>query len=164
MRKLITFGAAVALLAVPSTALAHNGKPTQADKTNAARTCKALRTEMGVATFRTTYGTNVNDRNAFGKCVSQMAREEHADRHNAAQECRAEREADPAAFKAKYGTNANKSNAFGKCVSGKQRAERAEDREQILNAAKLCKAERAADPEAFKTKYGTNRNKSNAFG
>ena len=32
------------------------------------------------------------------------------------------------------------------------------------NAAKTCKAERAADPAAFKTKYGTNANKANAFG
>lgn len=36
---------------------------------------------------------------------------------SAAQACRAERSADPAAFKTKYGTNHNKSNAFGKCVS-----------------------------------------------
>lgn len=32
------------------------------------------------------------------------------------------------------------------------------------NAAKSCKAERALNPEAFKTKYGTNANKANAFG
>lgn len=30
--------------------------------------------------------------------------------------------------------------------------------------AQLCRAERAADPAAFRTKYGTNRNKANAFG
>ena len=32
------------------------------------------------------------------------------------------------------------------------------------NAAKSCKAERALDPAAFKTKYGTNANDSNALG
>ena len=32
------------------------------------------------------------------------------------------------------------------------------------NAAKSCKAERALDLEAFKTKYDTNGSKSNAFG
>ena len=32
------------------------------------------------------------------------------------------------------------------------------------NAAKACKAERAKDPAAFKTSYGTNGNKANAFG
>lgn len=32
------------------------------------------------------------------------------------------------------------------------------------NAAKKCKAERKLDADAFKAKYGTNANKSNAFG
>ena len=32
------------------------------------------------------------------------------------------------------------------------------------NAAKACKAERAVNADAFKTKYGTNPNKANAFG
>ena len=32
------------------------------------------------------------------------------------------------------------------------------------NAAKACSDERKADPAAFKAKYGTNANKSNAFG
>src|SRR3954447_23278593 len=30
--------------------------------------------------------------------------------------------------------------------------------------AQQCRAERAKDPQAFKDKYGTNKNKSNAFG
>jgi hypothetical protein len=33
-----------------------------------------------------------------------------------------------------------------------------------VNAAKQCKDERKADPAAFEQKYGTNKNKSNAFG
>ena len=33
-----------------------------------------------------------------------------------------------------------------------------------MNAAKTCKAERTADPAAFREKYGTNKNKRNAFG
>jgi len=34
-----------------------------------------------------------------------------------------------------------------------------------VNAAKTCKAERKAlGAEAFRTKYGTNQNKANAFG
>ncbi len=36
--------------------------------------------------------------------------------------------------------------------------------EEFKNAAKACKAERALDPEAFREKYGTNRNGANAFG
>jgi hypothetical protein len=34
----------------------------------------------------------------------------------------------------------------------------------LKNAAKQCKAERAADPAAFATKYGTNKNGKNAYG
>ena len=88
---------------------------------------------------------------------------------NAAKACKAERgttDATKAAFKATYGTNANKANAFGKCVSGKvKKAEAAQAAEQAQeNAAKKCKAERAKDPAAFKTSYGTNANKANAFG
>jgi hypothetical protein len=92
------------------------------------------------------------------------------DKRNAAKECRAERGTDPAtreAFSEKYGTNRNKRNAFGKCVSQKTREEAAERRAARSQAAKDCRAERGTDPatqEAFREKYGTNRNKRNAFG
>jgi hypothetical protein len=41
---------------------------------NAARSCKAERSSLGVPAFRAKYGKNANDRNAFGKCVSQLAK------------------------------------------------------------------------------------------
>lgn len=41
---------------------------------NAAQACKTLRTEMGTAAFKLKYGTNANGSNAYGKCVSAMAR------------------------------------------------------------------------------------------
>ena len=41
---------------------------------NPAQACKKLRTEMGAEAFRMAYGTNGNGMNAFGKCVSKMAR------------------------------------------------------------------------------------------
>jgi hypothetical protein len=41
---------------------------------NPAQACAKLRMDMGPAAFRTAYGTNRNGANAFGKCVSQMAR------------------------------------------------------------------------------------------
>ena len=96
---------------------------------NAAKECKAERTADPEG-FATTYGTNANKRNAFGKCVSMKAREkeqaadaddaeEAAEFKNAAKECAAERQADAAAFADKYGTNENDRNAFGKCVSSK---------------------------------------------
>jgi hypothetical protein len=46
----------------------------QSDTRNAARACKAERSELGAADFRAKYGKNANDRNAFGKCVSQLAK------------------------------------------------------------------------------------------
>jgi hypothetical protein len=41
---------------------------------NAAQACKQLRSEMGAMAFRLKYGTNQNGANAYGKCVSAMAR------------------------------------------------------------------------------------------
>jgi hypothetical protein len=41
---------------------------------NAARSCKAERSSMEGPAFRAKYGKNANDRNAFGKCVSQLAK------------------------------------------------------------------------------------------
>ena len=40
---------------------------------NAARECKAERSRLGAGPFREKYGRNASDRNAFGKCVSQLA-------------------------------------------------------------------------------------------
>ena len=45
-------------------------------KANPARTCKAERATVGLAAFNERYGTNANKRNAFGKCVSQHAKEQ----------------------------------------------------------------------------------------
>ena len=40
----------------------------------AAKACRAERQTMGTAAFNAKYGKNRNDRNAFGKCVSETAR------------------------------------------------------------------------------------------
>ncbi len=89
--------------------------------TNAAKLCKAERLSLGVDAFDAKYGTNANKKNAFGKCVSQKARQlvlQQQAKTNAAKLCKAERlSLGVDAFDAKYGTNANKKNAFGKCVS-----------------------------------------------
>jgi hypothetical protein len=163
-------------LAVPATALAD--QPTSTDKSNAAKECKALRKAMGEVNFAKTYGTNKNGRNAFGKCVSKKAREEATERadalKNAAKQCKSEQaDANFAAthggktFDQFYGTNKNGKNAYGKCVSTKAKAnkQQADAQDQaVVNAAKTCRGEQKLDPAAFKTKYGTNANKSNAFG
>lgn len=159
--------AALGLSGLGGTALAQDtATPTAQEQ------CRTLRTQMGAEAFKQAYGTNKNRSNAFGKCVSKRAaateQAQAAARTNAAKECKAERTADPAAFAAKYGTGRSKGNAYGKCVSAKARAKTTKTVEQqvaaTVSAAKACKAERKADPAAFKAKYGTNRNKSNAFG
>jgi hypothetical protein len=46
----------------------------RSDTLSAARSCKGERAEMGIAAFRAKYGRNSSDRNAFGKCVSALAK------------------------------------------------------------------------------------------
>jgi hypothetical protein len=163
---------AIAVLAVPSVASA-SVSPT--DYKNAAKFCKALRTDMGPTLFKQTYGTNKNKSNAFGKCVSKNAHTVDEIHSDAVQQCKAERTADPAAFSAKYGSSnkpdnghgnsqGNDRNALGKCVSQKQRQLRSDKHDAIENAAQTCKTERNADRAAFAEKYGTNENNRNAFG
>jgi hypothetical protein len=45
----------------------------QAEK-NAAKQCKVEREKLGVQAFKDKYGTNANKANAFGKCVSKLAK------------------------------------------------------------------------------------------
>ncbi len=161
MRKLVFF-ALVAAFVVPAAAIA--GSPSAGDKTNASKQCASERQQMGGDVFKQTYGTNATKSNAFGKCVSKLAQQNEQDRSNAASQCRSERSDDPAAFKTKYGTGKNGANAFGKCVSSKAKTAEAKQVNATVNAAKQCRAEQQADPTAFKNQYGTNANKSNAFG
>lgn len=49
------------------------------DRVNAAKTCKAERA-LNPTAFAVKYGTNDNDKNAFGKCVSTTAKKNAADR------------------------------------------------------------------------------------
>jgi hypothetical protein len=165
----------LALVSVPAFALAASS-PTQSA---AEKQCRQERTQMGVALFKATYGTNKNHSNAFGKCVSHRTRQDTADQKaahtNAAKQCKAE-ENDPnfaathngKTFAQFYGTGKSGHNGYGKCVSSKAKAIAANsERQQVkaeVNAARQCRSERAADPAAFKAKYGTNHNKSNAFG
>jgi opacity protein-like surface antigen len=96
--------------------LAKNGVIAQAELKNAAKTCKAER-DADAAAFAIKYGTNENQRNAYGKCVSGLAKsaseEETENRVSAADTCRTLKQ-DATTFKATFG---EKKNAFGKCVS-----------------------------------------------
>jgi hypothetical protein len=65
-------------------------------RVNPAKFCKAERTRLGTAAFNELWGTNANDRNAFGKCVSATARaqnpsaaRQHKQIMNAAKACKA---------------------------------------------------------------------------
>jgi hypothetical protein len=161
MRKLI-FIFVTALLAVPALAVAST-PPSPADQAAAVKQCTTERNANSAA-FKLLYGTNASKSNAFGKCVSKLAQQNEQNRSNAAAQCRTERSADPTTFAATYGTGKNHMNAFGNCVSTKAKAAAAAQVQATINAAKACWTERKADPAAFKAKYGTNANKSNAFG
>jgi hypothetical protein len=60
--------------------------PGHGNGTSPGQACKQLRDDMGVDAFHAAYGTNWNHRNAFGKCVSQMARMKSGARRDAAVE------------------------------------------------------------------------------
>lgn len=162
--------AAIGTLALAAPVMA-DGTSTSATP-SAEQQCRTEQTQMGKATFAQTYGTNKNRSNAFGKCVSKRAQAtsdaQDQAQTNAAKSCKAEQAADPAAFQTKYGTGKNGKNAYGKCVSQQAKAQTnqqvSDQTAADVSAAKSCKTERAADPAAFKAKYGTNKNKSNAFG
>jgi hypothetical protein len=67
-------------------------------KPNPSRLCAAERVSMGPTAFNEAWGTNGNDRNAFGKCVSAMAKLQrsgtasaaHTSIVNAAKACKAD--------------------------------------------------------------------------
>ena len=90
---------------------------------NAAKECKAER-DADAETCATTYGTNTNNANAFGKCVSGKAKdkvdEETDDTVAAAATCKALKKVDATPFESTYGS---KKNAFGKCVSATAKAQ-----------------------------------------
>jgi hypothetical protein len=160
MRKLIVT-VAVGAAAWPAAALAQTPPPSP----NPAQQCRAQRTAMGTTAFAQLYGTNAARSNAFGACVSKIAGAQRAEHSGAVAACRAERSTDATAFANKYGTGPKKRNAFGKCVSAKARAAAEARQSATINAARTCRTERKAlGATAFADKYGTNRNKRNAFG
>jgi hypothetical protein len=171
MKSKILIAVSLAALVVPAASLGSG--PTGQDRENGARACRALRASLGEDIFRQTYGTAQSQRrNAFGRCVSQWAHNEHQNRTSARSACSTE-QADPnfaanhdgMSFAEFYGTGPKHRNAFGKCVSSKAKAASDQQQSNTRNAAKTCKAERAdlglAD---FRAKYGKNANDRNAFG
>jgi hypothetical protein len=174
--KKITLVAGLALILVLPAVSVATPSPDRADKRAAKTECSMFRGHSGITreAFLTKY-------DSFKACVQARARDEAKEEQNAhsnaARDCREERGTTPeerAAFNELYGKNENDRNAFGKCVSTKAKAKEhaadVKDEEQATefkNAAKACDDERGdtdASREAFKELYGTNANKSNAFG
>ena len=171
--KLKALFEALAVAAIlPVAALADEATP--ADKANGARACQALKaaTGLGEATFKATYGTNADKSNAMGKCVSKWTQLEHQNRVAAETACKAEQaDAGFAAahggktFAQFYGVGKQGANALNRCIQSKQAAANAADKQDVVKAAKTCKAERKSmGATLFKSTYGTNADKSNAFG
>jgi hypothetical protein len=162
--------ACLAAAALPAAALADPAE--SSDKANGARVCQALKTSLGEATFKATYGTNADRSNAMGKCVSAWTQAAHQNRHAAETACAAE-QADPnfaashggKTFAQFYGVGKKGANALQRCIQAKLHAATSAQQQATIKAAKACKTERTTlGDAAFKAKYGTNANKSNAFG
>jgi hypothetical protein len=88
------------------------------------------------------------------------AKTSQADKQEAKKECRALRgdtKATREAFRLQF-------KSFGQCLNAKAKEAKAERKAAHRNAARDCRDERDADAAAFKETYGTNHNKSNAFG
>jgi hypothetical protein len=156
MRKLI-LGAVLALV-LPAAAMAEEGTPSP--EKLAATACKTERAEMGAKQFKLANGGVKSMARAKKNCLGTNEAIAQTELKNAAQECKAAREADPVAF-AEWGENANGKNAFGKCVSATAKAKTQETTENRVSAADTCKAAKKADATKFSTDFG---GKKNAFG
>lgn len=150
----------------------------QSVTTSANTTCKAQQSDPNFAsthggkTFAQFYGTGKSGKNAFGNCVSAVAKTnsqtEQQGRTNPARTCRTERtQLGSALFAKTWGKNANDKNAFGKCVSATAKAQVQNE----VSASSSCKTQQT-DPnfasnhngQTFDQFYGTNADQSNAFG
>src|SRR4051794_9062101 len=103
----------LAFVAVPAAFADDSPSPSQASTL-----CKQQRTAVGTTAFKLLYGGSAN---AYGHCVSKLARTLQSDNASAAKECAAER-ADAASHAGKtfaqvYGSGPHGNNAFGKCVA-----------------------------------------------
>ncbi|MEN3342548.1 MAG: hypothetical protein V7644_1952 [Actinomycetota bacterium] len=150
----------------------------QANLAAATASCTAEQADVtfaaahGGKTFAQFYATGKSGRDAFARCVSLKARAAaHAESQsplNPARTCRAARTTiGAAAFGMLYGKNANDRNAFGKCVSSVAHLQAS----TVQSAAGACRAEQANagfaaahGDKTFDAFYGTNADRSNAFG
>lgn len=161
MKRVLVAAGVCGALVLPAGAIASPGG---SDTKNAAKECRMEQgtTDATRQAFANKYGTNDNHANAFGKCVSSRARDEEAE-HTAATKT---------ARRACASRQHGKGHAYGRCVKSKTKALEkkadSEDRREIESehkSADACATERdQLGSDAFAEKYGTNRNKRNAFG
>ncbi len=148
MKRLLIAVFALSLVA-PTAATAQ---PNGSDRQNAAEECREMRSEMGRSDFADEFGTNRNDRNAFGKCVSRLARQEEGEREgsgsNAAVECKAKN---------------LEGRDFGECVSSEARSNKddSDERNAAITCSKLRSSMGTGD---FNDSFGRNRGDRNSFG
>ncbi|HEX5448589.1 MAG TPA: hypothetical protein VFW85_00855 [Gaiellaceae bacterium] len=179
MKRYLVLVVAVALL-IPATALAT-------PSSNASRDCTTLKAKMGATAFGKAYAT-------FGSCVSAMTPLERMNATSAQELCATTlgKTHNGVMFEPLYGSGRNvfgkcvsdksqasaqvvrqtrpnparscisvrtqPKNAFGKCVAKAAHAQTAAED----SAARLCLTEQTLS--GFVTHWGTNANRSNAFG
>ena len=167
MKTILAATGLALVLLVPTGAIA---KPDKAERDAARAQCKSER-----GTSKATKKAFILKYEGFADCMGKKAAEEEAENERGRSERRTGVQGGARrgrrGVQDEYGTNKNGKNAFGKCVSGKASEKKAAmdaaDAQEVAgdkNAAKECAAERAADADAFKTEYGTNKNGKNAFG
>jgi hypothetical protein len=129
-------------------------KPDKPDKDKMSKACHDLK-KADKDAFKETYGPKKAMRNCKKGEEPDATETTPGEFKNAAEECRAHREADPEGFEEIYGTNGNKKNAFGKCVSktASNKAEAREDAAEAKKSAAECKKQQAADPAKFAEQY-----------
>ena len=137
-----------ALAKCVSTKAQAASKAEQLARTNPARTCRTLRTQLVANTFIATFGTA---RNAFGKCTSWAAGLQTQSENAASATCRTAQDASATTFAANYTSNAD---AFGKCVSSTASAQAKAKLQATIAAVSACKAEQT-NLAAFNAKYGS---------
>lgn len=159
MTRKLLFCICVALVAVPASMASGAGQ------SSAQAQCLKLRASMGAQAFAAAYPS-------FGACVSKLAPVDQGNTAAAQATCQAQ-QADPnfaashggKTFDQFYGTGPQGKNAFGRCVSAAAQANAAAEQAATPNPARTCRAARTAmGTAAFTQLYGTNTNKSNAFG
>lgn len=162
MKRFLVLGAVAAALAVPAAAVA--AQPPTAGSL-AVQSCKAQQKAMGAATFKSTYGAN-----AYGKCVSKATKTASTQLAAANTSCKAQQAMSDTDFSAAhggktfdqlYGGNGQSkgkgagADAFGKCVSQAAQSASNASTQATVNAAKSCRADRAANKTSFASTYAS---------